>query len=662
MAELLLQAGDDHVQRLAHESDPVRAVIELIWNSIDAEATHVSVELERDEWDAITKVTVADDGHGISRDEVESTFGHIGDSWKRRTRKTKNGKRGLHGEKGEGRLRVFALGSRVQWVSQSRDVVGHQHRIEINGATAHRHVFPYEVDPGSGPLGTVVTAWNETQKSLLALEPGNLIPTLRSHFAPVLLNDDDLTIIYLGEALNPADEIAHEATYALRFGEDDIGGPHDATLHIIEWNSATHRAIYYGQDAEHFVYEEPGKDVESQFKFSAYITWSGLDAEATATIGLGDLAPGAVGELWTAARDGIRSHFTSRRREWRRDQVVKWKEDNVYPYKGEPATEAEKAERLIFDVVSGTLSQQVPGKKSDARLMLTFLRDALRHDPDQLTTIIQEVAALNAPDRDTLTRLLSETTLPAIIKAANLVTSRNKFLLGLEHLLFDPTDSGEVGERDHLHKLLERELWIFGESYHLMNSERGLTEMLRTHLRLAGLPTRNVTPVRRWDERTGRVDLHLAVKTQEFDLNRHLVVELKAPGITLGRKELDQVEDYANVVLENSAFATDKAEWDFILIGTDYSELVENRLSGEAQALGRVLAPERKPGKPRVRVYVRRWRDVLDENKRRLTFMTSSLEHDPTISEGLGHIREQYANLLPQVIADPTVDIEGAEG
>jgi hypothetical protein len=172
--------------------------------------------------------------------------------------------------------------------------------------------------------------------------------------------------------------------------------------------------------------------------------------------------------------------------------------------------------------------------------------------------------------------------------------------------------------------------------------------MLRTHLRPEGLPTRNVAPVTRWDERSGRVDLHLAVKSQEFDLNRHLVVELKAPGITLGRKELDQVEDYANVVLKNAAFAADKAEWDFILIGTDYHSVVGNRLSTESQTLGQVLAPDRKAGRPRVRVCVRRWRDVLDENRRRLNLMTSNLEHDSTISEGLTTSRSSSPTCCPR--------------
>jgi hypothetical protein len=655
MAELHLQAGDDHVERLAHENDPVRAIVELIWNAVDAEASHVVVALERNEWSAITKTTVTDDGHGISRDELNSTFGRIGGSWKLHATKSKNGKRGLHGKRGEGRLRVFALGSQVEWISTSRDTGGKLYRVVIRGSTAQRHVFPWDASLANGELpGTVVTAHNESQKSLGVLEHVSILPVLRSHFAPVLLNNDDLTITYDGAELDPSDEISSSTEVPLPF-TDDSGMRHAAKLRIIEWKSGMHRAIYYGKDEEHFLHEESAKDCEPRFRFSAYVTWDRLDDEALSVIGLGDMAGGAVGSLWAAAREGIRDHFANRRRERRREQVIKWKQDKVYPYPDEPKTEAERAERALFDVVSGALSAQISTKKSDAKLALTLLRDAIRHDPGQLTTIIHEVAALNDVDRDTLTRLLRETTLPAIIKAANLVMNRNKFLSGLEHLLFDPVDVDKVGERDHLHRLLERELWIFGEAYHLMNSERGLTEMLRTHLKLEGLPTSGVRPVKRWDGKSGRVDLHLAAKMHQFDRTQHLVVELKAPDVTLGRKELDQIEDYANTVLKNAAFATEKADWDFILVGTDYHDVVENRLPEDAHGTGIFLNPGPKPGRPRVRGYVRRWRDILDENRNRLAFMTNNLEHDPTLEEGLGHIREHYADLLPPELSDDEV-------
>jgi hypothetical protein len=645
MTELILQAGADHVARLAHESDPARAVIELIWNAIDAEATEVTVTFVYNEMDAISKTTVSDDGHGISLDELPGAFGRIGDSWKRLATTTKNGKRGLHGKLGEGRLRAFALGSRAEWDSHSRDTAGTMHRIKISGTTERRNVFPWDkTPPEQTDPGTVVTIWNDTQKSLATLEADSTLSVLRSHFAPLLLNEKRLQISYGGAVLNPSDEFADQTPIPLTFGET---AEQQGRLNIIEWKSGKHRAVYYGADDKHFLYEESAKDLEPQFSYSAYVTWDGLNHDAISLLPLGDMGPGEVGSLWQAARRAIREHFTERRRGRRRDQVAKWKKDRVYPYEGEPKTESERAERVVFDVVSGTLSQQISSKRSDAQLTLTLLRDALRHDPDKLTTILHEVVALNDTDRDILTDLLSETTLSAIIKAANVVASRNKFLSGLEHLLFDPVDAGTVGERDHLHRLLERELWIFGEAYHLMSSERGLTEMLRSHLKLEGLPIRVVEPVKRWDGRAGRTDLHLAVKMQEFDRIRHLVVELKAPDITLGRKELDQLEDYANVVLKNSAFATDKAEWDFLLIGTDWDEVVENRISEDARQLGRFLDPPRKPGRPRVRAYVRRWRDVIDENRARVAFVTRNLEHDPTLEEGLSHIRAQYAELLP---------------
>jgi len=71
MAELHLEAGEDHVERLAHENDPVRAVVELIWNAVDAEATEVDVSFEKNELDAITTVIVTDNGHGIEREDSQ---------------------------------------------------------------------------------------------------------------------------------------------------------------------------------------------------------------------------------------------------------------------------------------------------------------------------------------------------------------------------------------------------------------------------------------------------------------------------------------------------------------------------------------------------------------------------------------------------------------
>ncbi|WP_330251411.1 ATP-binding protein [Nocardia sp. NBC_00565] len=647
MEDLILKAGDDLVARIAHEGDPVRAVVELVWNAIDAEATTVAVELERNTADAIAAVRVVDDGHGISSDEVESTFGRIGDSWKKRTEKTKNGQRYLHGKLGEGRLRAFALGTRVTWASVSSNTAGVRQEVTISGSHNNRHVFRWDAAASVVPrTGTTVTIHNDQQRSLAALEVDTALATLRSHFAPILLNEQtNLTVTFDKTTLDPSQEMLHDKRVPVSFGDGTTSN--EATVRIIEWRSGKHRAIYFGPDEDHFPYEESGSDIEGQFAYSAYVTWPGLGTAQLALLGLGDMAPEPVGELWQAIRKAIREHFAGRRRERRREQVDQWKETGAYPYQGEPASEPERAERAVFDVVSGTLVPHISKNKNDARLTLVLLRDAIRHDPDQLTTILHEVVSLNEADRDTLTRLLSETTLSAIIRSANLVTSRHKFLAGLQHLIFDPRDAGRVGERDHLHKILERELWIFGEGYHLMNSERGLTELLRTHLLLEGLPASDVTPVTRWDGTSGRVDLHLAAQYKEHDRIRHLVIELKAPNVTLTQKELNQLEGYINTVRTTAAFATDRSSWDFILVGTDFDDLVDDRIPERYRETGQFLSPPSKPGRPHVRGFVRRWRDIIDENKRRLDFVTSTLEHDPSITEGLQYVRAEYRDLLP---------------
>lgn len=651
MSELVLQASDDLVARLAHERDAVRAVVELVWNAIDAEATVVAVEMQRGAAEAVVAVRVVDDGHGISSDEVEATFGRIGGSWKSHTDRTKNGLRRLHGKRGEGRLRAFALGSVVTWVSVSDDTAGQRQEITISGNRRSRSRFRWDVVPStSAKTGTTVSALNEGQQQLAALDADDVIPTLRSHFAPALLNDMSLTVTYDGSTLDPAQEIAHDTRIPIMFGDGDA---HEAVVRVIDWRSGKHQAVYFGPDDDHFPYEEPGSQLEAQFSYSAYVTWPGLGTDELAVLGLGDMAPEPVNQLWISTRKAIRDHFAARRRERRREQIEEWKDTGVYPYKGEPTSEPERAERAVFDVISGTLVPHISKSQKDARLTLVLLRDAIRHDPDKLTTILHEVVSLTEADRDTLTRLLSETTLSAIIRSANLVASRHKFLAGLHHLLFDPKDSGEVGERDHLHKILEHELWVFGEGYHLMSSERGLTELLRNHLKLEGLPDTDPATVRRWDGKTGRTDLHLAARYKEHDRIQHLVVELKAPDITAGRKEIDQVEDYANAVLSAAAFASDKTTWDFILVTTDYDDVVRRRIIGEDRELGLYLKPKKEAGRPLVRAYVRRWRDLLDENQRRLEFMTSALEHDPSITDGLDFVRQEYRDLLPPSLAQP---------
>lgn len=84
------------------------------------------------------------------------------------------------------------------------------------------------------------------------------------------MNDADLTITYNGAALDPSDEIVRTADVPLVFF-DEGGSEYHAQLRIVTWRSGTHRAVYYGQDGGHFLYEESAKDVEPRYRYARTI-------------------------------------------------------------------------------------------------------------------------------------------------------------------------------------------------------------------------------------------------------------------------------------------------------------------------------------------------------------------------------------------------------
>ena len=90
---LEVHAQEDFVEKLT-AARPAQALAELIWNGLDAEATSVSVEVERGPL-GLTAIRVRDNGHGIPPEEAEALFSSLGGSWKRHAKESKNGKRML---------------------------------------------------------------------------------------------------------------------------------------------------------------------------------------------------------------------------------------------------------------------------------------------------------------------------------------------------------------------------------------------------------------------------------------------------------------------------------------------------------------------------------------------------------------------------------------
>ena len=76
---------------------------------------------------------------------------------------------------------------------------------------------------------------------------------------------------------------------------------------------------------------------------------------------------------------------------------------------------------------------------------------------------------------------------------------------------------------------------------------------LKTRVCNSTFPSDSVAPVKTSEGKSGRTDLHFAVRNREHDRTRHLIVELKRPSVSATQEELGQVTRYGGTIAGNQA-------------------------------------------------------------------------------------------------------------
>jgi hypothetical protein len=111
-ARLILQLGRDSIK------DHSTALVELVKNSFDADASKVDIEIY---CKRINKgIRVADNGFGMTASEIEDNWLRIGFSEKKKSKTSKKGRRKT-GEKGIGRIASDRLGATLKMLTKSED-------------------------------------------------------------------------------------------------------------------------------------------------------------------------------------------------------------------------------------------------------------------------------------------------------------------------------------------------------------------------------------------------------------------------------------------------------------------------------------------------------------------------------------------------------------
>lgn len=670
MVVLTLKAKNDHLQKVATTRDPIKALAEFVWNSLDADATAVSVILIRNALGGLQSIQVQDNGTGISHSRAEHDFESLGESWKLRRRNTAVLSRAIHGKEGLGRLRFFSLAHEANWTSVYDDNGRRQKlTIQIDSTSLQTSNVSESISVDKDtPTGTTVELAPLKEK-LDWLTSEEAQAEFNSTFAPYVLQYPNVRIVYDQQAVDPKVTIVNAfdvPKVALVCPTQTI---RDLSIKIIEWKEGIgSRKVYFGGESGIVLGSQAANIAAPGFDFSIYAYSAFFQNIATANLlefdGLND--PDFT-RILQHIRDQATDYFRNRQSEKAGELIEELKIAGVYPYEGEPRDDVERRERQVFDIATHAVSSYSREfKKADnplKKITLRLLREAVSHNPESLTRILTAVFDLPKYRQDEFSSLLGKTELGNIISASTLVADRIVALKVLRQMVFDPKHRQTVRERGELDVLIRDNTWIFGENFHITMPEAGLTKIMERVSADLALNKLGRMKGRKPDGKIGRIDSFMGRVVPRGDRKHHeyLLLELKRPSKIVGRKELDQLEDYVTSILAQPDFLNTATTWNFYLVTTEYDDVVKGRITQRDRPVG-VLQDGSN-----YTVWVKSWAELLRECEARLDFVQEKLRIEVSGEEIEQRISQLTTSILkggrerkPKPTPEPTSEAESS--
>ncbi|OPY85487.1 MAG: DNA mismatch repair protein [Syntrophorhabdus sp. PtaU1.Bin153] len=658
-----VEVQTDFLEKIAR-AKPIQALTELIWNSLDADATNVNVTFDYYSLGGMSRIVIADNGTGIEFAKAPDFFKKLGGSWKRPGRITDKEGRFLHGQDGRGRFKAFALGRVATWdVAYQRGESLASFKITMTASNLKHVVISDEtIAPAENRHAGVTLTISDLYKDYRSLTSDAGLQELTEILAHYLTDYKDITIVVDTSRINPEGVIASQNSMNLgSILDGDDKKVHPVRLDIIEWRSATNRVLYLCNERGFPLFQVESRFHVGNYQFSAYLRSEYMSKlQKDGLLEVAEMRPEVVDSI-KEARQAIKDYFRDRAAQEARTVVEAWKEEKVYPYEGEATTQIEQVERQVFDIVAVNVAQHLQDfsltPTKNKALHLRLLRQAIESSPEELQLILGEVVKLPKRKQEELAELLRDVSLSAIISAAKIVADRLSFLTGLETILFDAESKQRLKERSQLHRIIAQNCWLFGEEYNLSVDDKSLTDVLRKHRKALGDDTVIDEPVKHVSKERGIVDLMFsrAIRRHRANEVTHLIVELKAPRVKIDRKEITQTEEYAISVMKDERFRSVNTTWVFWAISDDYGEYAEHRMKNSTGNNGKIYEAEN------VSIWVKTWAQVLEENRARLQFFQERLEYEADKGSSLRHLQDHYARFLEGVLVEEQVD-EPPEG
>lgn len=626
----------------ANYANTFLALCELINNSIQAGAKNIYINIDYVDDEIfssriINSLSIKDDGCGVHLDELEYKLLDIGT-----TNKT--------GGKGVGRFAAFQLGKNVLIETVGYSKLKGQYseaKLPLNISVFENNINVSEVsidtqervlEGNNHSTSYTVTITDFYDDFVCESEKRKKVSgkLLKENIADSIFERYSLKI-FTGEVkfyinrrrLNPRDYIIGTPEQKTLTYEDCDGRSHDIIFRFYNIQNIETRKVFLttnnaGIETIAYGFEYDAEWLSPKIGgWFIYISSPSLISDLNRSLCMDDMDP-EVRNFRSFIKQSLSTFFKAKNVAF--DNFLdRLKKDSYYPYK---ASASSKSKVVLFNKLAYLVEDKYSLLNEDNKLreIIYPLIDRTISN-GELDNILNSILRLPNKTIKQFNSLLNKSELEDIISFSDKVARKKEELEFIEKLVYSEI-AEHLKECKELHKFLERMLWIFGEEFNdstKLLSDKGLENNLKA-LRddimkyvaskkddnintNAPKGTKSITDLFMYSERI------LDCEHREV-----LVVELKAPKVKISSKELAQAMRYAQEI-ESSGFTPQNVKFKVLLISSDISDAAKYQINADISNPFLYF----KSNSSRVEIWVMKWADLLERQKRRLNYLTTSL-------------------------------------
>lgn len=624
--------GNSGIKKHFGNDEPWAPLFELAWNGFDSGASFVAVTVVENEIHGVERVVVQDNGDGIDFATLGDTFGNFNDS-------SKKANLSLKGQHGRGRLAFHKLCRNACWFTRFKNVDA---VIEVAEPT----IKDFE-------------AWliDETDQKHEILKHGHGTLVELTQFTGVLPTHDELLEKFAVEFgwylavhkekrlyLNgrAVDVPRHEDFVEAISADDEV-----FETQIIRWEqrpTSEKSYLYLLNSSGELVYKVLSSlNLKPNFFTSVCVKSSWADTFSQEQDLFNPDAHTPASPVWKkfkAQLDRLGQSVYDEFLRLQAEEVVQGYEDQGYFPSYAGLDEAEKAWRhqhtrdLVRNIYIAEPRVFQTASKKQAKLIIRLLdRLAVSNENDALCDVLEGALDLDAKSVQDLANQLKNTTFENIVASIEILQRRATAVEQLRHVM--NVHYREVLETPDLQRVIESNTWLFGPRYETLGAEEdtftGIARKMRDEV-MARSPV-DMDDVDDEEDLPGakrQTDLFLARKFPSLDslgnrIYKCIVVEIKRPAISLNKKHLRQLEDYAEIIKRQPQFKSEKMHFELILLGRQISSadtIITSRLNAHVLRNDPGLVTE----DPRMKLYVMNWYTLLDGFELTHGFMLEKLK------------------------------------